>query len=169
MEIAVFTGGCFWCLEEIFRRLKGVISVTSGYIGGIKANPTYEDVCSGNTGHAEAVRVEYDPDEVKYDELLDVFFSAHDPTTLNRQGADVGSQYRSAIFYVNDSQKLIAEKSIAELNRRKTYSKPVVTELQKLGTFYPAEDYHQSYYLQHSNQPYCRAVIEPKLRKLFHD
>ncbi|MGI2335528.1 MAG: peptide-methionine (S)-S-oxide reductase MsrA [Dehalogenimonas sp.] len=167
MGIAVFAGGCFWCLEEIFRRLKGVNRVTSGYTGGVKTNPNYEAVCTGDTGHAEAVRVEYDPQIISYQELLNVFFSAHDPTTLNRQGADVGSQYRSAIFYTDDSQKSVAEKTISDLNNKKAFPKPVVTELHKLETFYPAEKYHQSYYLEHSDQPYCRAVIEPKLRKLF--
>ncbi|MDV2989897.1 MAG: peptide-methionine (S)-S-oxide reductase MsrA [Dehalogenimonas sp.] len=169
MEVAVFAGGCFWCLEEIFRRLKGVNTVTSGYTGGHSSDPDYKAVCTGSTGHAEAVRIEFEPDTISYQELLNVFFAAHDPTTLNRQGADVGSQYRSAIFFTNELQKSVAENTIADLNRGQAFPKPLVTELQRLATFYPAEKYHQSYYQQHANQPYCRAVIEPKLKKLFKD
>jgi peptide-methionine (S)-S-oxide reductase len=167
METAVFGGGCFWCLETIFGRLKGVSKVTSGYAGGQMANPTYEQVCSGRTGHAEVFHVEYDPAVIGYRDLLEVFFKAHDPTTLNRQGTDVGSQYRSIIFYADASQKAAAESVIAELGGVGGFKQPVVTEVKPLETFYPAEDYHQDYYRRHPENAYCQAVIGPKLARFF--
>lgn len=158
--------GCFWCSEALFQRLDGVTAVRSGYEGGSVANPSYEDVCTGTTGHAEVIEVSYDPSKIKYDELLEVFWKSHDPTTLNRQGADVGTQYRSVIFYHNDEQKQIAEKYKKELNDSKAYGKPVVTAIDKASTFYVAEGYHQDYFNKNGNQPYCRLVILPKLEKL---
>lgn len=165
-EIAIFGGGCFWCTEAIFERLKGVISVESGYAGGNKNNPNYEDVSGGGTGHAEAIRIEFDPEKISYEDLLTVFFFTHDPTTLNRQGADIGTQYRSAVFYSDDNQKVKVEQFIKELENNKAYEKPIVTEIKPLANFYPAEKYHQKYYEKNKSAPYCEIVIAPKLEKL---
>jgi len=165
-QTAVFAGGCFWCTEAVFERLRGVLAVMPGYCGGILPNPTYEAVCSGRTGHAEAVRIEFDPAQVSYRDLLTVFFATHDPTTLNRQGNDVGTQYRSAIFYTTEEQKRAAEAFIQELNAAREFPNPVVTELKPLEKFYEAEDYHREYYRRNSYQPYCQIVIAPKLSKL---
>ena len=164
-EIATLAGGCFWCLEAVFNDLRGVEKVESGYAGGLVPNPTYRQVCTGTTGHAEVVQVTFDPDVVSFKELLEVFFTIHDPTTLNRQGADMGTQYRSAIFYHTPEQKMIAEEVIAELSAAKIWDDPIVTEVAPLTLFYPAEDYHQRYYEQNTEQPYCRAVIAPKVSK----
>ena len=164
--IATLAGGCFWCLEAVFKELKGIELVTSGYSGGTVPNPTYEQVCSGKTGHAEAVQITFDPEMISYRELLDVFFSIHDPTTLNRQGNDVGTQYRSAIFYHSDEQRSIAERTIRELDAAKLWRDPIVTAVIPFEKFYAAEDYHQDYYEHNSTQPYCRVVINPKLSKL---
>jgi peptide-methionine (S)-S-oxide reductase len=164
-EIATLAGGCFWCLEAAFAELKGVANVVSGYTGGKAANPSYHDVCTGRTGHAEAIQITFDPGVISYKEILEVFFEIHDPTTLNRQGADVGTQYRSAIFYHNDAQKAIAKQTIQELDAAKVWKSPTVTEVKLLGAFYPAEDYHQDYFRQNRNQPYCQVVIAPKLAK----
>lgn len=164
--IAVFANGCFWCTEAVFLSLKGVISVKSGYTGGAMPNPTYEQVSGGGTGHAEAIRIEYDPSIITYDDLLVVFFNTHNPTTLNRQGNDVGTQYRSAIFYADEEQKMKAEALIRELDDTKAYDVPIVTEVKPLGVFYEAESYHQNYYKNHSDEPYCQLVIAPKLEKL---
>jgi peptide-methionine (S)-S-oxide reductase len=163
-EIAVVGGGCFWCTEAVFQRLPGVKSVTSGYAGGQTENPTYEQVCSGTTGHAEVIQIEFDPQKISYETLLEHFWDAHDPTTLNRQGADVGTQYRSIILYKDDGQKAAAEKSKAEAQKK--FRNPIVTEIVPLKTFYKAEEYHQDYYDQNPNQGYSRAVIRPKLEKL---
>lgn len=171
-ETATLAGGCFWCLEAAFQELKGVERVQSGYAGGRVENPSYEDVCTGTTGHAEVVQVTFDPQVVTFDDLLHVFFTIHDPTTLNRQGADVGTQYRSAIFYHSAEQKATAERVIAELQAEKVWDDPIVTELKPLDAFYPAEEYHRDYYRRNPNQGYCRAVIAPKvakLRKLYFD
>lgn len=165
-ETAIFAGGCFWCTEAFFTDLKGVEKVTSGYIGGKTENPTYKEICSGNTGHAEAIKIEFNPDEVAYQDLLEIFFATHDPTTLNRQGADVGTQYRSEIFYTTEAQKSSAENFIKLLTDQNIYDKKIVTKVSKASVFYPAEDYHQDYYAQNPNQPYCSAVITPKLDKL---
>ena len=164
--VAVFGGGCFWCTEAVFDELRGVKSVVSGYAGGSTQNPTYEQVCGGRTGHAEVIKVDYDPGEITFKDLLTVFFATHDPTTLNRQGNDVGTQYRSAIFYANEEQKREAEAFIKELNDSKSFGKPVVTTLEPLGEFYEAEDYHQKYYANNPYQPYCQYMIPPKLQKL---
>jgi len=164
MERATFGAGCFWCVEAVFERLNGVQSVVAGYAGGTKANPTYEEVCTGSTGHAEVAQITYDPSKVNFEKLLDVFWEAHDPTTLNRQGADVGTQYRSVIFYHDASQKAASEKSKAAV--QKDIDSPVVTVIQPLKEFYPAENYHQDYYKNHANAPYCVLVIKPKLKKL---
>lgn len=169
-EVATLGGGCFWCLEAVFKDLRGVEQVVSGYAGGEVANPTYTQVCSGATGHAEVVQLTFNPSEVSFKEILEVFFTIHDPTTLNRQGADVGTQYRSAIFYHTPEQRAVAEQVISELDEAKIWRSPIVTEVVPAPTFYPAEDYHQEYYEQNPNQPYCRVVIEPKVakfRKLF--
>lgn len=166
LQKATFGMGCFWCTEALFQKLNGVVSVRSGYEGGSTVNPTYEDVCSGITGHAEVIEVTYDPMKIKYDELLEVFWKSHDPTTLNRQGADVGTQYRSVIFYHDDQQKQIAEKYKKELNSTKAFGKPVVTIIDKAGPFYVAESYHQDYFNKNRNEPYCRLVIMPKMEKL---
>jgi peptide-methionine (S)-S-oxide reductase len=166
--IAVFGGGCFWCTEAVFKMLKGVNSVDPGYAGGNIPNPTYEQVSTGRTGHAEAVRIEYDPKWVAYETLLTIFFGSHDPTTLNRQGADIGTQYRSVIFYSNPQQKEAAENFINALNKSSDYGDPIVTEVQPLDTFYPAENYHKDYFAHHPNQPYCLVVINPKLDKVKH-
>jgi peptide-methionine (S)-S-oxide reductase len=164
-EIATLAGGCFWCLEAVYDQMKGVESVQSGYIGGESANPTYEQVCGGRSGHAEAVRLIFDPKVVTYRELLEVFFAIHDPTTLNRQGNDVGTQYRSAIFYHSPEQKAIAEEVIAEFTREKVFGNPIVTQLAPAGAFYAAEDYHQSYFTRNPAQPYCSYVVSPKVAK----
>lgn len=163
---ATFAGGCFWCIEEIFRQTPGVTKVVSGYTGGQKANPTYKQVCSGNTGHAEAVQIAYDPSKVTYEKLLEVFWRSHDPTQLNRQGADVGTQYRSVIFTHNEAQKKAAEASKAVLSASGAKGGPAVTVIEPAAKFYPAEDYHQEYYANNRDQPYCRNVIQPKLKKL---
>jgi peptide-methionine (S)-S-oxide reductase len=165
-EVATLGGGCFWCLEAVFEQLKGVEKVESGYTGGRLPDPTYHQVCGGNTGHAEVVQVTFDPSIVTYRDILDVFFATHDPTTKNRQGADVGTQYRSAIFYHSPEQKEQAERRIAELNAEKIWPSPIVTEVVPLDTFYPAEDYHQGYYRGNPGQGYCVAVISPKVAKL---
>jgi peptide-methionine (S)-S-oxide reductase len=163
-EVAVLGGGCFWCTEAIFKRIKGVIKVEPGYAGGWKENPTYEEVCTGETGHAEVVRIIFDPTVISYRELLKIFFRMHDPTTPNRQGNDIGTQYRSIILYMNEEQKKIAEEEIKEAE--KLYKKPVVTELKELESFYRAEDYHIDYYDRNPYNPYCMFVIYPKLIKL---
>jgi peptide-methionine (S)-S-oxide reductase len=164
--VAVFGGGCFWCTEAVFDELRGVKSVVSGYAGGSTKNPTYEEVCGGRTGHAEVIKIEFDPGEIAFKDLLTVFFATHDPTTLNRQGNDVGTQYRSAIFYANEEQKREAEAFIKELNDSKSFGKPVVTTVEPLGEFHEAEDYHQKYYANNPYQPYCQYMIPPKLTKL---
>ena len=163
MALATLAGGCFWCLEAVFQQLKGVSQVTSGYAGGRRPNPTYEQVCTGTTGHAEVVQVEFDPAVVSYRDLLDVFFTIHDPTTLNQQGADVGTQYRSAIFFHSPEQQRDANDAIAEA--QKTWDDPLVTEIVPLTQFYPAEEYHKDYYVRNPNQGYCRVVIAPKVAK----
>ncbi len=165
VEKATFAGGCFWCLEAIFQDVEGVTQVVSGYSGGHVPSPSYEQVCTGTTGHAEAVQITYDPGQITYDELLEIFFQTHDPTTLNRQGNDHGTQYRSAIFYMNNDQKKKAEQMIARLNASESFEDPIVTEVAPLDNFYPAEGYHQDYYKLNPNQPYCRLVIHPKLNK----
>ena len=163
-EIADLGGGCFWCIEAVFERLPGVLSVTSGYAGGTTENPTYHEVCTETTGHAEVTEIEFDPAKISYAKLLEAFWEAHDPTTLNRQGADVGTSYRSIILYRNEKQKLFAEKS--KLEAQKGFRDPIVTEIVPLKKFYRAEDYHQTYYDNNSSQGYCRVVIAPKLEKL---
>jgi len=165
-EVATLAGGCFWCLEAVFQRLRGVVSVESGYTGGHVENPTYRQVCTGTTGHAEAVRITFDPEVISYRDLLDVFFEIHDPTTLNRQGADVGPQYRSAIFYHSEEQRATAESVIAELQAERYRDRPIVTEVVAAGEFYLAEPEHQDYYRRNPEAPYCRIVIAPKLAKL---
>lgn len=162
-QIAIFGGGCFWCTEAVFQELKGVLSVMPGYSGGRKSNPTYEEICAGDTGHAEVIKIEYDPEKISYKDLLTVFFATHDPTQLNRQGNDVGTQYRSAIFYSTPEQKSEAEAFIKELDGD---SAKIVTEIKPLGEFYPAEDYHREYYLKNKSAPYCQLIISPKLEKL---
>ena len=164
-EVATLGGGCFWCLEAVFDALQGVEDVVSGYSGGARANPTYREVCTGTTGHAEVVQITFDPKRVSFKEILEVFFAMHDPTTLNQQGADVGTQYRSAIFYHSPEQKAIAEQTIQELDAARVWGKPVVTEVAPLTAFYPAEDYHQEYFGRNGQQPYCRVVIAPKMTK----
>jgi peptide-methionine (S)-S-oxide reductase len=166
LEAATLANGCFWCSEAVFARLKGVKSVIPGYSGGKVENPSYEQVCTGRTGHAEAAQIEFDPQVISYENLLDVFWHTHDPTTLNRQGNDVGTQYRSAIFYHDERQREIAEKSRAHLESKKVFSDPIVTEIVPFKKFYPAEDYHRKYYELHGNAPYCRFVIDPKVSKL---
>lgn len=166
LATAVFANGCFWCTEAVFRMLRGVTAVVPGYAGGTTPHPTYEAVSTGDTGHAEAIKIEYDPSSISYDDLLAVFFNTHDPTTRNRQGNDVGTQYRSAIFYQTPEEKQKAEALIAELNTAGAYSKPVVTEVAPLTTFFEAEDYHHGYYEHHQDEPYCQLVIAPKLEKL---
>lgn len=171
-ETATFGTGCFWCTEAIFEQLKGVVSVTSGYAGGHVANPTYEEVCNGTTGHAEAVQIVYDPKQISYKDLLEVFWSVHDPTTLNRQGADVGTQYRSVIFYHNAEQQKEAEEHKAKLDQSGAFSKRIVTQIAPFTNFYKAEDYHQEYYRLNGHAPYCQFVIKPKVdkfQKVFHD
>jgi len=164
-ELATLAGGCFWCLEAIFLEVKGVEKAVSGYAGGTAANPSYQQVCSGSTGHAESVQLTFDPGVISYRELLAVFFSVHDPTTLNRQGADVGTQYRSVIFYHNQQQKEEAEEAIRQLNASGAWGAPVVTRVEPFKNFYPAEDYHQNYFNKNIEQPYCNVVIAPKLDK----
>jgi peptide-methionine (S)-S-oxide reductase len=164
-EVVTLAGGCFWCLEAVYDELKGVLDVVSGYSGGQVSNPSYKAVCTGETGHAEVVQVTFDPRLVSYRELLEVFFTIHDPTTLNRQGADVGTQYRSAIYYHNPEQKAIAEQVIHEMENEKVWAKPIVTELTPFDTFYPAEEYHQEYFKRNPYQGYCMAVIAPKVSK----
>jgi peptide-methionine (S)-S-oxide reductase len=166
-EIAVFGEGCFWCTEAVFEQVKGVLSVRSGYAGGTLPNPTYPQVCTGRTGHAEVARIEFDPAQVSYLDLLTVFFATHDPTTLNRQGADVGTEYRSIILYTSPAQKRAAADCIEELSKTNTFNAPIVTEIKPLEAFYPAEDYHAEYYRNNSFAPYCQVVITPKLAK-FH-
>jgi len=165
-EKATFGAGCFWCVEAVFQNLKGVSKVESGYTGGRIANPTYREVTSGLTGHAEVAQITYNPSVITFKELLEVFWLTHDPTTLNRQGADVGTQYRSAIFYHNEEQRQLAEKYKAELDKSGVFDDPVVTEISKLGAYYVAEDYHQNYYNENPNQPYCTYVIKPKVDKV---
>ena len=165
LAVATFGNGCFWCTEAIFQQLKGVESVYPGYTGGSVKNPSYREVCTGTTGHAEAIQIKYDPSVINYRELLDIFFYTHDPTTLNRQGNDVGTQYRSAIFYHDEEQKAAAEEIISQLTSEKVYDDPIVTEVTPMDVFYMAEDYHKNYYLNNKNQGYCRAVINPKLDK----
>jgi peptide-methionine (S)-S-oxide reductase len=165
MELATLAGGCFWCLEAVFEQLRGVEKVVSGYSGGKTPNPDYRQVCNGNTGHAEVVQVTFDPAVLSYADLLNVFFATHDPTTLNRQGADVGTQYRSAIFYHSPEQQAVAQERIKELDAAKIWDRPIVTEVAPLTTFYPAEDYHQGYYRGNPTQGYCQAVISPKVAK----
>jgi len=165
LQKATLAGGCFWCLEAVFDELKGVTSVESGYAGGHVANPSYQAVCTGMTGHAEVVQVTFDPSVLDYSDLLRVFFTIHDPTTLNRQGADVGSQYRSAIFTHDDAQRTAAEVVIREISESKLWPNPIVTEVMPLDKFYVAENYHQEYFVHNPNQPYCRVVIEPKVAK----
>jgi peptide-methionine (S)-S-oxide reductase len=165
LQTATLAGGCFWCLEAVFDELRGVESVESGYAGGGTGNPTYREVCSGTTGHAEVVQVKFDANLLSYRDLLNVFFAIHDPTTLNRQGADTGTQYRSAIFHHNDEQKQIAEETIKDLNSQQIWDRFIVTEVTAFDKFYMAEDYHQEYYAKNSSQPYCQAVVAPKVAK----
>ncbi len=165
-ETATIGAGCFWCVEAVFKELKGVKSVVSGYTGGTTANPTYEQICRGDTGHAEVIQIVFDPKVISYEDLLQVFWKTHDPTTLNRQGNDVGTQYRSAVFYHSAEQKKLAEKYRRIIDDAKIYDLPVVTEIVELGKFYPAEKYHQDYFANNPNQAYCRATIPPKLEKL---
>jgi peptide-methionine (S)-S-oxide reductase len=171
-EVATLAGGCFWCLEAVYLGLRGVERVISGYMGGHTARPTYRDVCEGDTGHAEVVQIEYDPAQLSFHDLLDVFFTIHDPTTLNRQGNDVGTQYRSAIFYHSPEQQRIAEEAIADLTARKVWRDPIVTEVTPAAAFHEAEAYHQDYYARNGHQPYCQVVVAPKVakfRKVFGD
>src|SRR5215510_14657432 len=172
-DTATFANGCFWCTEAVFEQLEGVISATSGYTVGTVVNPTYKQVCTGQTGHAECLQIVYDPKKISFDELLEVFWETHDPTTLNRQGNDVGTQYRSGVFYHNEEQKQKAEKYKAELNKSETFDKTIVTEINPFTVFYPAEDYHQQYFDNNENaNPYCQIVIRPKVdkfRKVFKD
>lgn len=163
-EKATLAGGCFWCIEAVYKRISGVVSVTSGYAGGHVSNPTYKEVCTGQTGHAEVVQIEFDPTIISYEQILDLFWEAHDPTTLNRQGADVGTQYRSAIYYHNDEQRKRAQESKEKAQAK--FSDPIVTEISELDNFYPAEEYHQDYFDLNPQAGYCRVVIEPKLKKL---
>lgn len=165
LETITLGGGCYWCVEAVYENLDGVKSVVSGFSGGKVANPTYEDVCTGTTGHAEVVQVTYDKTKTDINEIFQVFFTVHDPTTLNRQGADVGTQYRSVIFYKTEEQKKAAQSIIAELNKAKVYNSPIVTKVEPFKVFYKAEDYHQNYYANNKNQPYCKMVIQPKIEK----
>ena len=166
LEIATFAGGCFWCTEAVFLEVKGVTKVVSGYIGGKIKNPTYREICTGTTGHAEAIQISFNPNEVPYEDLLEIFFGTHNPTTLNRQGADAGTQYRSEIFYYSQEQKEKAENYIQLITKEKLYSGPIVTQVSSATEFYVAEEYHQDYYSQNSSQGYCQMVIAPKLEKL---
>jgi peptide-methionine (S)-S-oxide reductase len=165
IETATLAGGCFWCLEAVYDQLKGVTDVVSGYSNGAVNNPTYQQVCSGMTGHAEVIQIKYDADVISFQDLLDVFFTIHDPTTLNRQGADVGTQYRSGVYYHTPEQKEVAERTISVLNKAKLWDHPIVTEVLPVDKFYPAEDYHQEYFARNPFQGYCRAVIAPKVAK----
>jgi len=165
LQIATLAGGCFWCLEAVFDEVKGVQGVESGYAGGGTKNPSYREVCNGDTGHAEVVQVHFDPNVVSYRDLLNVFFAIHDPTTMNRQGGDVGTQYRSAIFYHDDEQQATAEELIKDLNTQKIWDRPIVTEVTKLDKFYIAEDYHQEYFARNPNAGYCQFVVSPKVAK----
>ncbi|KXK06510.1 MAG: methionine-S-sulfoxide reductase [Acidobacteria bacterium OLB17] len=165
LETATLGGGCFWCIEPVFDSLRGVQSVTSGYSGGKTESPTYQEVCTGTTGHAEAVEIKFDPAEITFADILRVFFTVHDPTTLNRQGGDIGTQYRSAIFYHSEEQKAAAEAVIRELDGEGIFPSPIVTEVTQFEKFWPAEDYHQEYFANNPNQPYCAAVISPKIAK----
>jgi len=164
-ELATLGGGCFWCLEAVYLEMKGIEKVESGYCGGTVPNPTYYQICEGDTGHAEVVQLTFDPEVVSFKDILKVFFTIHDPTTLNRQGADVGTQYRSAIFYHNKEQKVIAEETIKELTAEKIWDNPIVTQIAPLDTFYVAEDYHQEYFANNPYQPYCQYVVAPKVAK----
>ena len=165
-EIAVFAGGCFWCTEPVFTQLKGVHKVVSGYIGGHTVNPSYKEICNGDTGHAEAIQITFDASIISFKTLLEIFFMSHDPTTLNRQGHDVGTQYRSAVFCQDETQKTAAMNMISQLNAAAIWSSPIVTEINGSETFYPAEDYHQHYFANNPNQPYCIAVAAPKVLKI---
>ena len=164
-EMATLGGGCFWCLEAVFDQVVGIKNVVSGYAGGISKHPSYQEVCSGNTGHAEVVQITFDPLTLSYRDLLEIFFSIHDPTTLNRQGNDIGTQYRSVIFFHNEEQRSIADRVIREIEAKNIWPNPVVTEVVEYTDFYPAEEYHQEYYLRNQYQPYCQVVIAPKLAK----
>lgn len=166
LEIATLANGCFWCTEAMFSRVKGIKSVIPGYSGGKTRNPSYEQVCTGITGHAETIQIEYNPKIISFEKILDIFWHTHDPTTLNRQGNDVGTQYRSAIFYHDENQKNIAEKSKKELEKEGIFKNPIVTEIIPFSNFYPAEDYHKEYYENNRNAPYCSFVIDPKIQKL---
>jgi len=166
MEIATLAGGCFWCTEAIFKRLKGVTSVIPGYAGGEKPNPTYDEVCSGTTGHAEAIQIEFDPSIISYDKILEVFWHLHDPTTPNQQGNDIGTQYRSEIFYHSAKQNRIAEESKEELEKSKAFNRPIVTQIVPFTNFYKAENYHQNYYDKNKSAPYCQVIVDPKIQKL---
>lgn len=165
LEVATFGGGCYWCIEAIFQRLEGVEKVESGFSGGQVKNPTYREVCTGATGHAEVIQITFDTTKISFEEILKVFFTMHDPTTLNQQGNDIGTQYRSAIFYQNEAQKKVSEEIIAALNQAKAYPSPIVTEVTPFDVFYKAEDYHQNYYNDNSGEGYCRYVIQPKIEK----
>ena len=165
-EVATPAIGCFWCGEPVFKRIKGVISVVPGYSGGTTDNPSYDEVCGGNTGHAESVQIVFDPKVITFRKILEIFWNTHDPTTLNRQGNDVGTQYRSAIFFHNQKQRETAEKLKVELNNEKIYTKPIITEISPLRNFYAAEEYHRNYYEDHKNTPYCNIVINPKITSL---
>tara|TARA_B100001540_G_scaffold313907_1_gene337739 strand:- start:194 stop:772 length:579 start_codon:yes stop_codon:yes gene_type:complete len=167
MQKATFGAGCFWCVEAVFERLEGVVDVIPGYSGGHKNNPTYKEICTGMTGHAEVAQITFDPKIITFDDLLNMFWKSHDPTTRNRQGNDIGTQYRSAIFYHNNEQKTIAEKSKKKVDNSNIFSNPIVTEITKLEKFWVAEDYHNNYYNNNMNQPYCKFIIKPKLDKLF--
>lgn len=166
LEVAVFAGGCFWCTEAIFKRLKGVEKVESGYSGGDTKNPSYEEVSTGTTNHAEAIKITFNPKIISYEKLVKIFFHTHNPTTLNQQGADIGTQYRSAIFYSNENQKKVALREKEEFNKNNAYGKNATTSIEKLTEFYKAENYHQNYYDRNKNYPYCTVVIDPKVRKL---
>ena len=165
LEVTSLAGGCFWCIEAVFREVDGVEDVVSGYTGGTTVNPTYQQVCTDKTGHAEAVQVSFNPKKISYREILEIFFSIHDPTTLNQQGADTGTQYRLSIFYHNEHQKTVAEELIRELNEAHLWNKPIVTQIAPLDIFYPAEDYHMEYFSRHPEQAYCQMVISPKISK----
>ena len=164
-EMATLGGGCFWCLEAVYLEVNGIIEVVSGYTGGSTLEPSYEDICTGNTGHAEVVQLKFDLNEIGFEDILNIFFSIHDPTTLNRQGNDVGTQYRSVVFYHNENQMEVSLNSIKKITEDELWSEPIVTEIKKLGIFYRAEDYHQNYYQVNPNNPYCQFVISPKLAK----
>ena len=164
-EIATLAGGCFWCMEAVYKEVKGVQRVISGYTGGKKENPTYEQVCNDNTGHAEAVDITFSPDVISYHEILEIFFTVHDPTTINRQGNDTGTQYRSAVFFHNEAQKMIAEQVIKEINAAHIWNSPIVTELKPYGKFFSAEDYHRDYFERNPQQSYCQVIIAPKVAK----